>query len=73
MLRITESLLHWRRAPVSFLAMRGIVNIIIGVIFIIGGLTGKLALIGTSSGPALAVVGVILVIVGIMRFLRSRV
>jgi hypothetical protein len=29
-------------------------NIVIGVVFIIGGLSGKLALIGTGSGTALA-------------------
>ena len=32
-------------------------NLILGIIFIIGGLSGKLALIGTNSGGALAVVG----------------
>lgn len=42
-------------------------NIILGIIFIIGGLSGKLVLIGTQSGPALAVVGVILVLLGIFR------
>ena len=30
-------------------------NIVIGIVFIVGGLSGKLALIGTGSGPALAV------------------
>jgi hypothetical protein len=50
--------------------MRGIVNIIIGVVFIIGGLTGKLALIGTHSGGALAVVGIGLVGLGIFRMTR---
>ena len=52
--------------------MRGIVNIVIGVIFIIGGLTGRLALIGTHNGPALAVVGLVLVVVGVVRMARSR-
>lgn len=32
-------------------------NIIIGIIFIAGGLSGKLALIGTNSGTALAAYG----------------
>ena len=50
--------------------MRGILNIIIGIVFIIGGLTGKLVLLGTHSGGALAVVGVILCVVGLFR-LRS--
>ena len=31
--------------------MGGVLNIIIGIVFIIGGLTGNLALIGTNSGP----------------------
>ena len=52
--------------------MRGIVNIVIGVIFIIGGLTGKLALIGTHNGPALAILGVVLIVIGVLRVLRSR-
>lgn len=51
--------------------MRGIINIIIGVIFIIGGLTGKLALVGTHNGPALAVVGVILILLGVFRVVRQ--
>ncbi|MBI3831466.1 MAG: hypothetical protein HY291_18245 [Planctomycetes bacterium] len=42
-------------------------NIILGIIFVIGGLSGKLVLIGTQSGPALAVVGVILILLGIFR------
>jgi len=34
-------------------------SIIIGLVFIVGGLSGRLALIGTNSGVALAVVAVI--------------
>jgi hypothetical protein len=41
--------------------MRGIGNIIVGIVFIIGGATGKLALIGTNSSPAIMVLGVALV------------
>ena len=52
--------------------MGGVLNIIIGIVFIIGGLTGNLALIGTNSGPALAVLGVVLVIWGVVRMIRSR-
>jgi len=47
--------------------MRGIITIIIGLIFIIGGLTGRLVLIGTHNGPALSVVGVALLLLGIFR------
>jgi hypothetical protein len=47
-------------------------NIIVGIVFIIGGLSGKLALIGTSSGPALAAVGAALVGWGIVKIVRAR-
>jgi hypothetical protein len=47
--------------------VRGIINIILGIVFIIGGLTGKLVLIGTNNGPALAAVGAVLVVVGLVR------
>lgn len=47
-------------------------NIVIGIVFIVGGLSGKLALIGTDSGPALAVVGAGLLIWGIVQQLRAR-
>ncbi len=52
--------------------MKGISNIIIGGVFIVGGLSGNLALIGTHSGGALAVVGAILVVLGIVRMVRAR-
>ena len=48
------------------------VQIIIGVIFVIGGLSGRLALIGTHSGPALAVVGGVLIVLGLFRVVRRR-
>ena len=47
-------------------------NIIIGLVFIGGGLSGQLALRGTNSGPALAGLGAILVIWGIVQVVRSR-
>jgi len=52
--------------------MRGIVNIIIGIIFIIGGLSGSLVLMGTHSGGALAILGAGLVGLGIFRMTRAR-
>jgi hypothetical protein len=52
--------------------MRGVINIVIGVIFVIGGLTGRLALIGTNSGPAIAVVGALLIAFGVYRMVASR-
>jgi hypothetical protein len=42
-------------------------NIIVGVLFIIGGLSGTLALRGTGSTIALAVLGAILLVVGIVQ------
>lgn len=47
-------------------------NIIIGGVFVVGGLSGKMALRGTESGPALAVVGAGLVIWGIVQVVKAR-
>jgi hypothetical protein len=52
---------------------RDMLNIILGILFIIGGLSGKLVFIGTNSGVLLAVVGFILVIWGAYRmYQRNR-
>jgi len=48
-------------------------SVIIGLIFIVGGLSGRLALIGTNSGIALAVVGVLILGRGIYRIRKQRV
>ena len=47
-------------------------NIILGILFIIGGLSGKVVLIGTRSSGALVVVGVILLIWGIVQLKNKR-
>ena len=47
-------------------------SVIIGLIFIVGGLSGKLALIGTNSGIALAVVGALILGRGIYRIRKQR-
>lgn len=47
-------------------------NIVIGIVFIVGGLSGKLALRGTQSGEALAVLGGVLAIWGIVQVVRRR-
>src|SRR5207237_639208 len=47
--------------------MRGVGNIIVGIVFIIGGLSGQLVLIGTNSGGLLAAAGVGLIIWGIIK------
>ena len=51
--------------------MRGIGNIIVGIVFIIGGLSGQLALIGTNSGELLAVAGAALIVLGIFRMAKG--
>lgn len=47
-------------------------NIIIGIVFIIGGLTGNLALRGTNSGEAIAAVGAGLVVWGGVQVAKAR-
>jgi hypothetical protein len=50
--------------------MRGILSIIIGLVMVIGGLSGKLVLKGTQSGAALAAIGGVVLIIGLVRLLR---
>ncbi len=52
--------------------MRGIISIIIGGIMIIGGLSGKLVLLGTNSGLALAAVGMVVAGIGVFRLLNRN-
>ena len=47
-------------------------NIIIGIGFVIGGLSGKLSLRGTNSSTALAVIGAGLVVWGVVQIARTR-
>jgi len=47
-------------------------KIIIGLVFIVGGLSGKLVLIGTDSGMALAAFGAVLIVWGIVVMARSK-
>lgn len=47
-------------------------KIIIGLVMVIGGLSGKLVLIGTDSGVALAVLGVALIIWGVVRLVKQK-
>lgn len=47
-------------------------NIILGLVFIVGGLSGRLALIGTNSGEALAVVGGLMVAYGIYKLKQKQ-
>lgn len=48
------------------------VKIIIGLIMIVGGLSGRLVLVGTNSGGALAALGAGLLIWGIINLTKSR-
>ena len=50
---------------------RGIVNLIIGGVMIVGGLSGNLVLKGTNSGEALAVFGGIICLFGLFRIFRG--
>jgi len=47
-------------------------NIIIGLVMIIGGATGKLALRGTGSSGALVAIGIALLAWGIFKLARSK-
>ena len=47
-------------------------NILIGIVFIIGGLSGNLVLRGTDSSELLIVVGVGLLLFGGYQMLRRR-
>ena len=48
------------------------IKIIIGIVMVIGGLSGNLVLIGTNSGAALAVLGGVFIVWGIVRMTASR-
>jgi hypothetical protein len=47
-------------------------NIVIGILMIIAGLSGKFALIGTGSSNALAAAGVAVLVWGIFQLARAR-
>jgi hypothetical protein len=46
-------------------------NVGIGLVFLVGGLTGKLVLLGTNSGPAAAVFGAALIGFGAYQYAKS--
>ena len=52
--------------------VRGILNIVVGLIFIAGGLSGKLVFIGTDSGGLLSVFGLVLIGLGVYRISQGR-
>jgi len=50
--------------------MRGIISIVIGGVMVIGGLSGQLVMRGTHSGVALAVFGLVIIGIGIVRLMN---
>lgn len=46
-------------------------NIVVGLLFIVGGASGKIALRGTNSSGALVVVGLVLIGFGIFRLVSN--
>ena len=51
---------------------RGVISIIIGGVMVVGALSGNLVLRGTSSGGALAVVGFVVIGIGIFRIIQAN-
>jgi hypothetical protein len=51
--------------------MRGLINIVMGAVMVIGGLTGGLVLKGTNSGGALAAIGAFLILLGVYRMSQA--
>ena len=47
--------------------MSGFINIIVGILFVVGGLSGRFALFGTNSPEALAAVGLLPMAMGIYQ------
>ncbi len=46
-------------------------NLLIGAFFIIGGLSGKMVLVGTNSSGALVVIGIVLCLWGASQMHRT--
>ena len=50
----------------------GVFNLLLGLVGLVGGLSGRLALLGTNSSVALAVVGGLIAAYGAYQIIRSR-
>jgi hypothetical protein len=48
-----------------------ILNIVLGAAMVIGGASGRLALLGTGSGTALMVVGAVCAALGLFQLIRA--
>jgi len=51
---------------------RGLLSIVIGAVMVIGGLSGNLVLRGTESGGGLAVLGFVVIGVGVFRIMQAN-
>jgi hypothetical protein len=58
--------------PVEGVVMRGIINVIIGLLLVVGGLSGKFVLLGTNSSVLLAVFGGAIAGLGVYRLIKDR-
>ncbi len=52
--------------------MNGIVNVIIGLLLVVAGLSGKFVLLGTNSSILLAILGGGIAGMGVYRLVKSR-
>ena len=52
--------------------MRGVLSVVIGLVMVVGGLSGRLVLMGTHSGTALAVLGGVIIVIGVARIIAAR-
>jgi hypothetical protein len=52
--------------------MRGVISIIIGLVMIVAGLSGKIVLKGTQSGMGYAALGAVVLVIGLVRLSRNR-
>jgi len=52
--------------------VRGIVNVIIGLLLVVGGLSGKFVLLGTNSSVLLAIFGGAIAGLGVYRLVKGR-
>ena len=52
--------------------MRGLLSVVIGLVMIVGGLSGQLVLRGTQSGVGLAALGAVIAAIGVIRIIRAR-
>mgnify|MGYP006971774057 CR=1 FL=1 len=52
--------------------MRGIINVIVGLVLVAGGLSGKMVLLGTNSSVLLAIIGGAIAALGVYGLVKGR-